>query len=414
MFSARVRWNQPTNRLSRALQARRAAGAHILDLTESNPTRAGIVYDQAEIAAALSRPGLMLYEPAPRGLPVAREAVAGYYRERGLTVSPDDLLLASGTSEAYGYLCKLLANPGDELLVPAPGYPILEILTPLEGVRLAHYRLLYDTAAASPPGTRVRVPRGRGTAAHWRIDLERLRNSISRSTRAIVVVSPNNPTGSFLKGDELAEIGAICRQFDCALIVDEVFTDYSHGNDPRRVASAAAADSGVLTFVLNGLSKVVGLPQLKLSWIHVGGPPDLRREAMERLELVSDAFLSVGAPVQHAAAKLLAMRAGIQDQILGRLEENARALLPALSGGPCTVREREGGWYAVVEMPDTIPDEELVLQLLEQDDVLAHPGYFYDFPAGSFLVLSLLTPPEVFAEGARRLAARARRLAAGR
>jgi alanine-synthesizing transaminase len=387
MFSTRVRWNLPTNRLSLALQARKASGASILDLTESNPTRAGIVYDQAAVTSALSSPELMLYQPEARGLPVARGAIAGYYRERGATVDPDDLLLASGTSEAYGYLCKLLCDPGDELLIPAPGYPILEILTPLEGVRLAHYRLLYEE--------------GRG----WRIDLERLRNSISRSTRAIVVVSPNNPTGSFLKTDELAEVSAICGQFDCALIVDEVFSDYGSGEDPRRVASAAGS-SPALSFVLNGLSKVVGLPQLKLSWIHVGGPHELRRSAMDRLELVSDAFLSVGAPVQHAAGKILGMRRGIQEQIRRRLEHNHRALVSALSGCPARVLDREGGWYAVVGLPEELPDEELVLRLLDQDGVLAHPGYFYDFPTGAFLVLSLLTPPETFAEGAARLAAR--------
>jgi len=390
MFSKRVHWNLPTNRLSLALQARRAAGAPILDLTESNPTRAGIAYDQAQVLASLSCPGLMLYQPEPRGLPVARRAIAGYYQERGFTVDPDDLLLASGTSEAYGYLCKLLCDPGDELLIPAPGYPILEILTPLEGVRLAHYRLLYDEGSG------------------WRIDLERLRNSVSRSTRAIVVVSPNNPTGSYLKIDELAEVSAICRQFDCALIVDEVFSDYARGEDARRVASAVGA-APALTFVLNGLSKVVGLPQLKLSWIHVGGPAELRRDAMDRLELVSDAFLSVGAPVQHAAEKILGMRGGIQDQIRRRLELNHGALVSALSGGPCRVLDREGGWYAVVGLPESLADEELVLRLLDQDGVLAHPGYFYDFPTGGFLVLSLLTPPEVFAEAAGRLAARVRR-----
>jgi alanine-synthesizing transaminase len=387
MFSRRVQWNLPTNRLSLALRARKAAGAPILDLTESNPTRAGIAYDQAEVTSSLSRPALMLYQPDARGLPVARGAIAGYYRERGFSVDPDDLLLASGTSEAYGYLCKLLCDPGDELLIPAPGYPILEILTPLEGVRLAHYRLLYDE--------------GRG----WRIDLERLRNSVSRSTRAIVVVSPNNPTGVFLKTDELAEVSAICRQFDCALIVDEVFSDYGIGEDARRVASAVGSSSA-LTFVLNGLSKVAALPQLKLSWIHVGGPEDLRRSAMDRLELVSDAFLSVGAPVQHAAGKILGMRGEIQGQIRRRLEHNHRALLSALSGGPARVLGCEGGWYAVVGLPEDLTDEELVLRLLERDGVLAHPGYFYDFPTGAFLVLSLLTPPEVFAEGAGRLAVR--------
>jgi hypothetical protein len=250
---------------------------------------------------------------------------------------------------------------------------------------------------------------GRG----WRIDLERLRNSVSVRTRAIVVVSPNNPTGSFLKTDELAEIGAICRQFDCALIVDEVFSDYGRGDDSRRVASAVGASSA-LTFVLNGLSKVVGLPQLKLSWIHVSGSEELRRQAMDRLELISDAFLSVGAPVQHAASSILAMRGEIQQQIRTRLERNHAVLESALSSGPCRVRDREGGWYAVVSMPDEVPDEELVLRLLEEDGVLAHPGYFYDFPTGSFLVLSLLTHPDIFARGAGKLSSRVRSFVSGR
>jgi alanine-synthesizing transaminase len=391
VFSARVQWNIPSNRLARALQARKAAGAAFLDLTESNPTRSGILYDQAGIAAALSQPGLMVYQPEARGLPVARDAISAYYRARGFTVEPENLVLTSGTSEAYGYLCKLLADPGDELLIPAPGYPILEILTPLEDVRLAHYRLLYDD--------------GRG----WRIDLERLRNSISVRTRAIVVVSPNNPTGAYLKKDELEEVCDICRQFDCALIVDEVFSDYGRGADPRRVASAVGATSA-LTFVLNGFSKVVGLPQLKLSWIHVGGPDDLGRQALDRLELISDAFLSVGAPVQHGAARIFAMRAAIQDQIAVRLERNRLTLSSALSSGRCRVLDSEGGWYAVVGMPPEVPEEELVLRLLEQDGVLVHPGYFYDFPTGSFLVLSLLTPPEAFEKGAQKLSTRVRGL----
>ena len=392
MFSSRVQWNLPSNKLARALQARRAAGAAFLDLTESNPTRSGILYDQAAIAAALSPPGLMLYQPEARGLPIARSAICAYYGERGLAVDTENLLLTSGTSEAYGYLCKLLANPGDELLIPAPGYPILEILTPLEDVRLAHYRLLYDDGG-------------------WRIDLERLRNSISVRTRGIVVVSPNNPTGAYLKTDELHEVCAICRQFDCALIVDEVFSDYGRGADARRVESAVGATTA-LTFVLNGFSKVVGLPQLKLSWIHVGGPDELRRQALDRLELISDAFLSVGAPVQHAASRIFAMRAPIQDQIRTRLERNRLSLVSALSPGPCRVLDSEGGWYAVVALPADAPEEELVLGLLENDGVLVHPGYFYDFPTGSFLVLSLLTPEELFTKGVEKLAARVRGLPA--
>jgi alanine-synthesizing transaminase len=390
MFSNRVQRNQAVNRLSRALEAKKAAGALLLDLTESNPTRSGFSYDGEAIFRALAQPGSLLYQPHPQGLPGARQAVADYYGERGVSVEADSLILASGTSEAYGSLFKLLANPGDEILVPVPGYPLLEVLTELESVRQVPYRLLYEE------------PRG------WRIDMERLRNTISNRTVAIVSVSPNNPTGSFLKIDELAEIGALCRQFGLALIVDEVFADYGRGADENRVR-CAASHRGCLTFVLNGLSKVAGLPQLKLAWIHVSGPDALCRQAREHLEFINDAYLTVAAPIQHAAADILRQRGMIQAQILSRVETNGATLEKEMADVPsCRILKREGGWYAVLRLPEDCPDEDLAVQLLEEHDVLVHPGYFYDFSTGGFLVISLLTPLETFREGVARLAARLR------
>jgi alanine-synthesizing transaminase len=390
MFSNRVHKNQATNRLSQALEARRAARAPLLDLTESNPTRSGFAYNGEEILRALAKPGALLYEPHPQGLLVARQAVADYYRERGLSVDADSLLLASGTSEAYACLFKLLANPGDEILVPVPGYPLLEVLAELESVRQVPYRLQYEE------------PRG------WRIDGELLRTTISTRTVAIVVVSPNNPTGSFLKRDELAGIDALCREFGLALIVDEVFADYGRGPDENR-AQCAGGCRASLSFVLNGFSKIVGLPQLKLAWIQVSGPQALCREARERIEFISDAYLTVATPVQLAASDILGQRAMIQRQILARLEENGRTLERGIASAPsCRLLQREGGWYAVLRLPEETVDEDVALQLLEEDGVLVHPGYFYDFPAGSFLVVSLLTPVEVFGEGAEKLAARLR------
>ncbi len=390
MFSNRVKRNQAANRLSRALEAKRAAGAVLLDLTESNPTRSGFRYEGEAIFRALSQPGSLLYQPHPQGLPGARQAVADYYGERGVRVDADSLILASGTSEAYGSLFKLLANPGDEILVPVPGYPLLEVLTELESVRQVPYRLLYEE------------PRG------WRIDMERLRNTISNRTVAIVSVSPNNPTGSFLKTDELAEIGGLCRQFGLALIVDEVFADYGRGADENRVP-CAAAHQGCLTFVLNGFSKVVGLPQLKLAWIHVSGPDALCRQAREHLEFINDAYLTVATPIQNAAAGILRQRGMIQSQILERVETNGATLEKETADVPsCRILEREGGWYAVLRLPEDCPDEDLAVELLEKDDVLVHPGYFYDFSGGGFLVISLLTPLEVFRGGVQRLAARLR------
>ena len=387
MFSHRVPADHSANRLSALIEQKRARGETIMDLTESNPTRCGFAGDGRALLAALASPGALLYEPHPQGLASARSAVAGYYAEIGSPVDPESLFLTTGTSEGYTQVFKLLADPGDEILVPTPGYPLLDVLTGLEAVRLVAYRLVRDN--------------GHG----WCIDQERLRASISTRTRAIVIVSPNNPTGSYLKRSELEECSALCRQFDLALIVDEVFSDYGRGHDPARVRTAAGSDA-CLTFTLNGFSKLAGLPQLKLGWIHVSGPRDLAEQARERLAFITDAFLSVSAAVQHAAPAVFRLRAGLQEQINRRLEENGRTLEECLSGLPgCSVLDREGGWYAVVKIADEQSDEDLAIRLLGQDGVLVHPGYFYDFPTGSFLVLSLLPPTGTFREGSAKLAA---------
>jgi len=392
MFSHRVWKNTTANRLAVALERTKEAGSRILDLTESNPTRSGFRYDEESIARAVSRAGMMRYEPDPQGLLVARQAIAGYYRERGVAVDEGFLVLASGTSEAYGYLFKLLADPGGEILVPAPGYPLLEVLTSLDAMRLVPYRSLYDDQQG------------------WRVDMERLANTISNRTKAIVAVSPNNPTGAFLKHDELAGMTELCRRFELALIVDEVFSDYGRGSDRERVLSAAG-EEGALTFVLNGFSKIVGLPQLKLAWTYVSGPPKLRRTALEGLEFIADAYLSVATGIQLGASAILGQRGTIQAQILERLERNEGILREALQAAhSCRVLKREGGWYAIVRLPDDTSDEELCLRCLEEDGILVHPGYFYDFPRGSHLVVSLLTPVEPFRTGVSKLAARLSRL----
>jgi alanine-synthesizing transaminase len=394
MFSHRVPADHTANRLSTAIEARRAGGAPLLDLTESNPTRCGFHHDEPALLAALASPGALRYEPHPQGLLSARTAVAGYYGEAGVAVHPDSLFLTTGTSEAYGQVFKLLADPGDEILVPTPGYPLLDVLTQLEAVRLVPYLLRHG-------------------AAGWAIDVERLRASVSTRTRAIVVVSPNNPVGAFLKRGELDELNALCRAFACALIVDEVFSDYAAGTDASRVRTTARNDE-VLTFTLNGFSKLVGLPQMKLGWIAVSGPADLVRAARERLSFVTDAYLSVSAAVQHAAPAILRQRVRLQHEINRRLEDNGRTLRECLAPLPsCRVLFREGGWYAVVRIPDDASDEDLVISLLERDGVLVHPGYFYDFPVGTFLVLSLLPEVETFRRGAASLARHLRASAAG-
>ncbi len=381
MFSSRLHWDLRPNRLAAAVAARRAAGAELLDLTESNPTRAGFVYP-AEVTAALADPRSLLYEPAPAGAPGAREAVAAWYRGRGIDVDAGRILLTASTSEGYAYLFKLLADPGDEVLVPRPSYPLFEFLAAMESVRVAHYPLVYH--------------------GRWSVDLDALERAIKPRTRAVVVVNPNNPTGSFVKLDELARLVETCRERGVALVSDEVFAGYPLREDPRRAATLAGVEDAP-AFAMSGLSKVAGLPQMKLGWIVAAGPAEFRRAALERLELIADTYLSVGTPVQHAAAALLAAGAEVERQIARRTGENLARLRAAAAEHPaCRVLDVEGGWYATLQVPRTRSEEEWALALVDAG-VLAQPGFFFDFDAEAFLIVSLLTKPEIFAEGAARI-----------
>jgi len=384
MFSSRLAWGAPKNPLTLLLEEMRARGEAILDLTESNPTAAGIQYPVDEIAAALADPRALRYEPASAGILEAREAVARYYGGRAPV---EKILLTASTSEAYALLFKLLADPGDEVLVPRPSYPLFEFLAALESVRLVEYPLTYD--------------------GRWSIDLEALERAVGLRTRAIILVNPNNPTGSFLKRAEFSRLAELCRAHDLALISDEVFSDYGFGADSERMCTLAGQDLA-LAFSLSGLSKVAGLPQLKLGWIAVSGPAPEAARAFERLELIADTYLSVGAPVQWATGRLLEMRAGIERQILERVCAN-RLYLERQMGpsSPWRILHAEGGWYAILEAPRIHTEEEWVLSLLREDRVLVQPGFFYDFEREAFLVISLLTPEETFQAGLRRLLARA-------
>ena len=382
MFSSRFHWDLRPNRLAVALAARRAAGGEILDLTESNPTRAGLDYPPG-ILEALADPRALRYEPAPAGAQAAREAVSAYYAARGLEVAPDRILLTASTSEGYAYLFKLLTDPGDEVLVPQPSYPLFEFLATMESVRVAHYPLAYHGV--------------------WSLDTDALARAITPATRAVVVVNPNNPTGSYLKRDERDSLVEICRARHLAIVSDEVFADYPHGPDPRRVATLAGEED-VPAFSMSGLSKIAGLPQMKLGWIVAAGPPRLRREAMEKLELVADTYLSGSTPVQHAAPALLAAGVAVRAQIARRVRENLEFFREAAAAHPaCRILDVEGGWVATLQVPRTRSEEEWALALLEEDGVLVQPGFFYDFASEAFLVVSLLTLPETFREGVRRL-----------
>ena len=383
MFSSRLHWDLRPNLLTDLLRTKRQAAASILDLTESNPTNSGLAFPAEEILDALADARSMRYEPTPAGLIAAREAVAGrYYAPRGDKLDPSRILLTASTSEAYAFLIKLLTDPGDELLVPRPSYPLFEFLATLENIRISQYPLIYHEG--------------------WSIDTGALARAITERTRAVVLVNPNNPTGSFVKRRELDTLVELCHQHSLAIISDEVFSDYPFAADPDRVARLTGEDE-VLTFSLSGLSKVAGLPQMKLGWIVASGPPTQRAAAMERLELIADTYLSVATPVQHALPRLLAAGDNIREQIIRRTRKNLDTLLAATANSANRTLHVEGGWYATVQVPRIRTEEEWALQLLDRCDVLVQPGYFYDFDQDGLLVLSLLTPTENFSEGVRRM-----------
>jgi hypothetical protein len=378
MFSSRTNWPLTPNRLSELLRERRARGLPILDLTESNPTRCGFWLDGEEILAPLHDPRSLTYQPDPRGLRAAREAVVQYYCERGVHLDPDQILLTTSTSEAYSFVFRLLANPGDRILAPQPSYPLFDFLGALNDVEVLPYPLVYDDG--------------------WQVDLQALCRRWASRVRAVLVVHPNNPTGSYLRKGELDRLVEICHPSGAAVIADEVFADYAFGADAERVLTHAQ-NSEALTFTLSGLSKISALPQMKLGWIVVNGPSELRSEAQARLEVIADTYLSVSAPVALATPAWLAHRHAIQAQILERVQANLRKLDELLAPGlPVSRLKVEGGWYAILRVPSTRSDEDWAAELLTQEGVSVHPGHFYDFPSEGFLVLSLLPAREVFEE----------------
>jgi hypothetical protein len=380
VFSSRLNWSQRPNRLSDLLAEKRRAGSPVLDLTESNPTRVGLAYPQAEILAVLADASVLRYHPSPRGLESAREAVAGYYHDRGVQIQTGSILLTSSTSEAYAYLFKLLTNPGDEILAPRPSYPLFEFLASLESVHIRQYPLRYDGV--------------------WHVDFNALEHAITPRTRGIVVVNPNNPTGSFLKRAELDRLDSLAADRDLAILSDEVFRDYAFTEDADRV-STLADGRRALTFSMSGLSKIAGLPQMKLGWIVASGPKS--DQALDALELIADTYLSVSTAVQVALPRLLGLAGGILEQIRQRMASNLARLRDGVHGSATTLLRAEGGWYAVLQVPQTRTEEEWTLKLLDESGVLVQPGFFFDFESEAFLVVSLLPEPATFTEGLARL-----------
>lgn len=354
-------------------------GIPLLDLASSNPTAVDFDYPHREIADALSKAGDLSYMPDPLGETRSREAVQTYYSRRGLDVEIDRILLTASTSEAYGYLFKLLCDPGDEVLVPQPSYPLFEYLASLESVRIVPYWLRYDGS--------------------WHIDFEDLKQRISTRTRAIVVVNPNNPTGSFLKNNEADRLLVLAAERGIPVIADEVFFDYPLA----RTATTMVNRHDVLSFSLNGLSKAAGMPQLKLGWIVLNGPAAERERARRRLELILDTYLSVNTPVQRALPALLAAGESMQLQIANRIRKNLNILVDLLRDSAAYPLHTEGGWSAIVRLPGTQHEEKWLFDLLEQEGVIAQPGYFFDLECGGSLVVSLITPLGILHEGISRM-----------
>ncbi|MGZ7092712.1 MAG: pyridoxal phosphate-dependent aminotransferase [Candidatus Angelobacter sp.] len=380
MFASRTNWNLKPNRLAEALERHKSSGRRLLDLSASNPTECGFRYDAPAIMRSLCAPASLQYHPDPKGLKSARQAVSDYYAEHGERVSVDDLILTASTSEAYSFIFRLLGNPGDELLIPTPGYPLFDFLADVNDVKLIRYPLFYDHG--------------------WHIDLHALKQAITPRTRGVIVVHPNNPTGHFTKPEEIAQLNELCSANQMAIIADEVFLDFSLSAAQK----SFVANAGALTFTMSGVSKISGLPQMKFAWLAVSGPEDIKREALARLEMIADTYLSLNAPIQLAAPTLLKQRASFQQQLTVRVRKNLSELDAQLAekqnAGRLIV---EGGWYAVLRVPATRPDEDLAIELLEKLDVYLHPGHFYDFPGDGHLVVSLITPEQDFTEGLQRV-----------
>jgi alanine-synthesizing transaminase len=397
MFSERTNWRLAQNRLSQAIEERRAQGAKLLDLTASNPTRVGLQYDAPAILGALASERALDYDPQAKGLLSARQSVAEYYRaDHDVDLDPERIILTASTSEGYSYVFRLLCNAGDELLVPKPSYPLFEFLADLQDVKLVPYPLIYDHG--------------------WQMDFPSLEKAVTARTRGVVVVHPNNPTGSYVQPGELKLLNEFCRTRRLALIVDEVFLDYRLDDDHvgtaalgRPVERSSPAPSftlnqDVLTFTLSGLSKISGLPQMKVAWIVTSGPESEVSAAMARLEVIADTYLSMNAPVQWAMPVLLEQREGIQSQLMDRVRRNLSELDRQLTRQKACQRLKvEGGWYAVIRVPVTRSDEDLAIELVREKCVLIHPGHFYDFPSDGYLVLSLITPVAEFSDGLGRV-----------
>ena len=383
MFSSRTEWDLARNRYTEVLDQQRQAGREVLDLTASNPTTIGLQYGDDHLLRALANREALRYQPTQQGLSSARAAIAEYYQEQGIRVAADDLILTTSTSEAYSFVFRLLCNPGDTVLIPAPSYPLFDFLAELNDVKLASYELVYDHG--------------------WQIDFQSLQNARRKAEsqgsrcRAVMALHPNNPTGNYVKPHEAIELSSFCAANELALIVDEVFLDYSLQSP---LPTSFAANAEALTFTLSGLSKISALPQMKVAWTVVSGPAAKKSEALARLEVIADTYLSMNAPVQYAIPEMLAQRHGIQQQLMQRVRTNLAVLDTELARQSlCKRLAVDGGWYVLLRVPVLGSDEDLVVAMLSATGVLLQPGHFYNFPSDGHLVASLITPSDEFSRG---------------
>jgi len=378
MFSERTNWKLTRNKYTEAIEDIRASGERTVDLTVSNPTQCGFDYDVEAILGAFQNPRALTYEPQAKGLLAAREQVGRYYKEdHGISIDPEAVLLTTSTSEAYSYIFRLLCNAHDEILVPKPSYPLFDFLGDLQDVSLIPYSLEY--------------------AHGWFVDFHSLIRALTPRTRAVLLVHPNNPTGSYVHKEERARLNELCRERGIALIVDEVFLDYGLGS--ARPDSFVQNDE-CLTFTISGLSKIAALPQMKVAWVITSGPEALKRASVERLEVIADTYLSLNSPTQWAFGTLLEQRKSLRPQLLECVRQNRAWLRSAVSqDGLCKLLDTEGGWYAVMRIRGGRSDEELAIEILRKAHTLVHPGHFYDFAEDGYMVISLITPRADFQHG---------------
>ena len=381
-FAKRTDWALGSNQLMKTVELLQERKVPLLDLTESNPTKCGFRYLSKQVLTPFSHEDNLKYHPHPQGMEGPRAALSAYYRERGYDVPPENIFLVASTSEGYSCLFRLLANPGEHFLFPSPSYPLFPFLVDLNDVEMDFYPLVYEDG--------------------WKVDLKRLRQGINAATRGLVFVNPNNPTGSYIKEDELGAFVQICREHHAAIISDEVFWDFNL--DPSVKRLSLAGNKECLTFVLSGISKTLGLPQMKLGWILISGPDDLVKEARARLEIITDTYLSVATPAQNALTAWLSHQGRIQTEIRDRLTQNLRYLKKSTAPiSTVKLLEIEGGWYAILKIPTTLSEERWAIKFLEEDHVFVHPGYFFDFEKEGYIVVSLLPEKKIFQDGIDRI-----------